>query len=94
MTSPIFHRSEGDTSKRLSSIEDYLARVDEHRRERDAAIERGILELERRVSKLETWQSEVYRFIGETKVKWAVVNFVTGMIAAITTAALIKVLNL
>ncbi len=92
---PRFRRSEdAEVPKRVANIEDYLARDEEYKRLRDEEVARGMAALERRVSKLEAWQTEVLIFIGASKVRWGVVSFATAFVAALMTAAILKAMSL
>lgn len=90
---PRFHRNDGDSDQRLGTIEEYLSRTEEYQRSRDEAVNRGILELEQRVSKLEAWKVDVLLFIGMSKVKWAFVMFASAGVASILTALLTRMLG-
>ena len=95
MPAPVF-RSESSESppRRLSVIEEYLARKDQHDQERDATVDRVTKDLDHRVAKLEAWKIEVLVFVGATKIKWSVVSFFTAILSAVLVVALTKLFHL
>ena len=94
VSAPRFRREPGDTHTRLGVVEDYLARKEEHDRQRDEAVAAGIRDLDNRLTKLEGWKVDVLIFIGATKIRWSVVMFVASIAASVFTAAAIKILHL
>lgn len=83
---PRWRPANGDAPSRLGAIEDHLGRSEEYLRHRDE----GIDELDRRVRKIEEWKQDMLVFVGSTKIRWSVVNFVTGIVAAVAVVALSK----
>lgn len=91
---PRFRRADGDAPERLGVVEEYLARKEEFDRQQSEAVAKGVADLDARVSKLEGWKVDVLVFIGATKIRWGAVSFVTAVVAAVLTAAAVKVLHL
>lgn len=91
---PRFRRGDGGAPDRLNVVEEYLARKEEFDRQQSAAVEKGIADLDARLSKLEGWKVDVLVFIGATKIRLGAVVFVAASLASLLTLAAAKVLHL